>query len=78
MPPSPRTASDIRNRREALPEEISVVGWNWISSMSQTRAPARAAAAMPSPTAPSGLVVYANTCPMPPVAMMMFRLRSTL
>jgi hypothetical protein len=46
------------------------VGWNWMNSMFATRQPARQAAAMPSPVAVSGLVVYRYTLPAPPVARM--------
>ena len=55
MPPSPRTASVIRNdfacgwKRQ--------VGWNWKNSMFASGAPARYAIAIPSPEAMSGLLV---------------------
>ena len=43
--------------RVAVPS--STVGWNWKNSRSETSAPARIAAAMPSPVATGGLVVCA-------------------
>ena len=70
--PSPRTASETRNdspmpsRGVSLPS--STVGWNWKNSRSVTSAPARSAAAMPSPVATGGLVVCAYSSPAPPVA----------
>ena len=53
--PSPRTASDTRNASPAA----STVGWNCMNSSSVTAAPARSAAAMPSPVATTGFVVWA-------------------
>ena len=56
MPPSPRTASEIR--KDLAYGWNRQVGWNWMNSMFDTRQPARQAIAMPSPVAVSGLVVY--------------------
>ena len=53
--PSPRTASETRND----PGIASAVGWNCTNSRSATAAPARHAAATPSPVATAGLVVWA-------------------
>ena len=55
-PPSPRTASVIRN--DFANGWYRQVGWNWMNSMFDTRQPARHAIAMPSPVAVSGFVVY--------------------
>ncbi|SKS07096.1 Uncharacterised protein [Mycobacteroides abscessus subsp. abscessus] len=68
MAPSPRTASLIRGRHPAASGVCSIVGWNWMNSMSATDTPARNANAMPSPVDPSGLVVAEYRCPSPPVA----------
>ncbi len=56
LPPSPRTASEIR--KDLANGWYRQVGWNWMNSMFATRQPARHAMAMPSPVAVSGLVVY--------------------
>ena len=64
--PSPRSASDSRKR--GRPGTSRTVGWNWTNSRSATSAPASNAMAMPSPVVTVGLVVWANTCPAPPVA----------
>ena len=55
VPPSPRTASLIRN--PSAPGAANAVGWNWIYSALMMRAPAREAIASPSPREPCGLVV---------------------
>ncbi|MNI60236.1 hypothetical protein D3C73_1154320 [compost metagenome] len=44
------------------------VGWNWKNSRSATAAPTRHASAKPSAVATAGLVVWAKSCPAPPVA----------
>ena len=64
--PWPRSASVSRGRGER--EWCSAVGWNWKNSRSATAAPARMAAATPSPVASGGLVVTENSCPAPPAA----------
>ncbi len=64
--PSPRSASDSRNR--GAPGTSSAVGWNCTNSRSVTRAPANHASITPSPVAIDGLVVSRNTWPAPPVA----------
>jgi len=56
IPPSPRTASLIKN--PSAPGTASAVGWNWTYSALMMRAPARDAIASPSPRAPTGLVVF--------------------
>ena len=66
--PSPRSASD-----RSTDESTSVVGWNWVNSRSATAAPARYAAAMPSPTAPGGFVVRCQSAAAPPVAISVAR-----
>ena len=60
--PSPRSASERRSD-----ESTSVVGWNCTNSRSASAAPARYAAAIPSPTAPAGLVVRSQSAAAPPV-----------
>ena len=55
IPPSPRTASVIRN--DLACGWKRQVGWNWMNSMFATVAPARYAIAMPSPVATSGFDV---------------------
>ena len=60
--PSPRSASESRSD-----ESTSVVGWNWTNSRSASAAPARYAAAIPSPTAPAGFVVRSQSAAAPPV-----------
>jgi len=54
--PSPRSASDRRNR--GVLRFLSAVGWNCMNSRSWVVAPARIAMEIPSPVAISGLVVY--------------------
>src|SRR5436305_4340713 len=68
--PSPRSASETSGCCSMLAPRprYSAVGWNWTNSMSVTTAPARSASATPSPVDTTGLVVAANTWPMPPVA----------
>ena len=66
MPPSPRTASEIR--KGVTPGRHRAVGWNWKNSMSIISAPARKARAMPSPVAISELVLNLKSWPAPPVA----------
>ena len=67
--PSPRTASDTSVSWPFTPEPSqSTVGWNCTNSTSPSTAPARSAAAIPSPVACAGLVDERNTWPMPPVA----------
>ena len=64
--PAPRSASvssGIGSRVERM-----AVGWNWTNSGSAMRAPARIAIARPSPVTSDGLVVWAYSPPMPPVA----------
>ena len=61
--PSPRSASERRSE-----ESTSVVGWNCTNSRSPSAAPARYAAAIPSPTEPGGLVVRCQSAAAPPVA----------
>ena len=53
--PSPRTASEMRNRFACGWKRQ--VGWNWTNSMFSIFAPARQASATPSPVAESGLQV---------------------
>ena len=60
--PSPRRASE-----SSSDESTSVVGWNWTNSRSASAAPARYAAAIPSPTAPAGFVVRSQRAAAPPV-----------
>ena len=56
--PSPRTASEMSGCWPVEPSpRKSTVGWNCTNSRSVTRAPARSAAAIPSPVATGGLVV---------------------
>ena len=55
-------------RKRADPATYSTVGWNCMNSMSRSPAPARQAAAMPSPVATGGLVVSRYTMPQPPLA----------
>ena len=56
--PSPRTASEMSGCWPLEPSPShSTVGWNWTNSTSAITAPARSAAAMPSPVATDGLVV---------------------
>ena len=58
-PPSPRTASEMRNVRpetDCCPEK-KPVGWNWTNSRLDILAEALAAMAMPSPVLTPGLVV---------------------
>ena len=56
--PSPRTASEISGCWPLAPSPSqSTVGWNWTNSRSVTTAPARSAAATPSPVDDGGLVV---------------------
>ena len=62
--PSPRTASET----SGLPSTASAVGWNWVNSTSASAAPARNAAATPSPVVTLGLVVCRYSCPAPPLA----------
>ncbi|MNP16596.1 hypothetical protein D3C76_1090000 [compost metagenome] len=54
--PSPRSASVIRKLLAC--GWYRQVGWNWLNSRLATRQPARQAMAIPSPQAPSGLLVY--------------------
>mmetsp|Transcript_15232 Transcript_15232/g.18363 ORF Transcript_15232/g.18363 Transcript_15232/m.18363 type:complete len:207 (-) Transcript_15232:943-1563(-) len=71
IPPSPRTASVIKNafvRFGNLSSRYRLVGWNWTNSIFEITALARAAIAMPSPVATGGFVVFGYTCPAPPVA----------
>src|SRR5665647_2762588 len=71
--PSPRTASETSGSWPLTPAPShSTVGWNWTNSMSPTGAPARSAAARPSPVASDGLVDDGYTWPMPPVGDMEF------
>ncbi len=51
--PSPRSASEMRNR--GAPARFSAVGWNCTNSRSATRAPASNPSAMPSPVATAGV-----------------------
>ncbi|MBQ4535258.1 MAG: anaerobic ribonucleoside-triphosphate reductase activating protein [Clostridia bacterium] len=78
LPKLDYVAMDIKNSLEGLSFGMSVVGWNWTISMFDKVAPALAAAAIPSPTAPMGLVVYLYNCPIPPVAITRFRVFNTL
>ncbi|MDI2023341.1 hypothetical protein PJL18_03889 [Paenarthrobacter nicotinovorans] len=74
MAPSPRTASEISrgcaspSASWGAPPGTMQVGWNWKNSRSASAAPARHASARPSAVATEGLVVWANSCPAPPVA----------
>jgi hypothetical protein len=53
--PSPRTRfGDQRAPAAAWPSN-SMVGWNWMNSMSLTGTPAHSASATPSPVEPSGI-----------------------
>jgi hypothetical protein len=74
--PSPRTASETRNR--GAPSMASAVGWNCVNSMSCRAAPARHAMATPSPVATGGFVVSAKTWPAPPVARRVARARTSV
>ena len=67
-----RSGSRLRRARPPRPGTARrpprTVGWNWTNSRSVTAAPARSAAAMPSPVATDGFVVCAYSSPAPPVA----------
>ena len=68
---------DQRPLAEAPGPVHSTVGWNCMNSTSATSAPARRAMATPSPVAPAGLVVAANSWPAPPVASTTARARTS-
>ena len=56
--PSPRTASEMSGCCPVDPSPSHrTVGWNWMNSRSVIRAPARSAAAIPSPVETGGFVV---------------------
>ena len=69
-------AADGLGHEERVPARVAggvslpsrTVGWNWKNSRSATSAPARIAAAMPSPVATGGFVEWAYSSPAPPVA----------
>ena len=77
--PSPRTASDTSTPRSplTLTGGTKMVGWNCMNSRSRPMAPARRAAAKPTPLTTSGFVVAFHSWPIPPVARMTAKAETT-